>query len=78
MRALIKIYFRMAQKVDYERNIKEIRTDIFMKGSSLADHTLQCSSLIRKSSVVVDESVKADMHAKHPLPREHDDRDMDA
>ena len=50
MRALVRIYFRMAQKVDYERNIKEIRTDIFMKGRSLADHTLQCSSLIQRYS----------------------------
>ena len=50
MRALVKIYSRMAQKVYDDRSIKEIRTDIYFKGTSLADHTLQCSSLIRKFS----------------------------
>lgn len=40
MRALVRIYFRMASKVDYERKIEEIRTDIFLKGTSFADHSL--------------------------------------
>ena len=47
IQCLIKIYFRMAQKVDYEQNISEIKSTIHMKGINLAQHTLQVNALIR-------------------------------
>ena len=50
MRALVRIYQRMAQKVEYQQEMKDIRTDIFLKGDTFAKHSLQCNSLIGKFS----------------------------
>ena len=50
MQCLIKIYFRMAQKVDYEQGIEDIKSTIHIKGMNLAEHTLQFNMLIRKFS----------------------------
>ena len=47
---LIKIYFRMAQKVDFEQGIDDIKSTIHLKGLNLAEHSLQYNSLIRKFS----------------------------
>ena len=47
MQCLIKIYFRMAQKVDYEQTIEDIRSTIHLKGINLAEHILQVNNLIR-------------------------------
>mmetsp|Transcript_40307 Transcript_40307/g.52784 ORF Transcript_40307/g.52784 Transcript_40307/m.52784 type:complete len:111 (-) Transcript_40307:169-501(-) len=47
MQCLIKIYFRMAQKVDFEQTIEDIKSTIHLKGINLAEHTLQVNQLIR-------------------------------
>ena len=50
LQCLIKIYFRMAQKVDYEQGIDDIKSTIHLKGINLAEHSLQFNTLIRKFS----------------------------
>ena len=50
LQCLIKIYFRMAQKVDYEQGIDDIKSTIHLKGINLAEHSLQYNTLIRKFS----------------------------
>ena len=37
----------MAQKVDYEQTIEDIRSTIYLKGINLAEHILQVNNLIR-------------------------------
>ena len=50
LQCLIKIYFRMSQKVDYELGIEDIRSTIHLKGIDLAEHSLHFKTLIRKFS----------------------------
>jgi len=50
LQCLIKIYFRMAQKVDYEQGIEDIKSTIHLKGLNLAEHSLLYNTLIRKFS----------------------------
>ena len=50
LQCLIKIYFRMAQKIDYEQGIEDIKSTIHLKGLNLAEHSLQFHTLIRKFS----------------------------
>ena len=50
LRALLRIYFRMAQKVDYERTISEIRQSIHIKGMDFAHHCLNTHTLIKRFS----------------------------
>lgn len=50
LQCLIKIYFRMAQKVDYDQGIEDIKSTIHLKGINLAEHSLQFNTLIRKFS----------------------------
>ena len=40
----------MAQKVDYEQGIDDIKSTIHLKGINLAEHSLQYNTLIRKFS----------------------------
>ena len=48
LQCLIKIYFRMSQKVDYEQGIDDIKSTICLKGINLAEHSLHYKALIRK------------------------------
>lgn len=50
MQCLIKIYFRIAQKIDYEQSIEDIKSTIHLQGITLAEHSLQLNTLIRKFS----------------------------
>ena len=50
LQCLIKIYFRMSQKVDYEQGIDQIKSTICLKGINLAEHALHFNQLIRKFS----------------------------
>ena len=40
----------MAQKVDYDQGIEDIKSTIHLKGINLAEHSLQFNTLIRKFS----------------------------
>ena len=40
----------MAQKVDYEQTIEDIKSTIHLKGINLAEHSLQVNAMIRKFS----------------------------
>ena len=50
LQCLNKIYFRMAQKVDFEQGIEDIKSTIYLKGLDLAEHSLKFNALIRKFS----------------------------
>ena len=50
MQCLIKIYFRIAQKIDYEQSIEDIKSTIHLQGITLGEHSLQLNTLIRKFS----------------------------
>ena len=50
LRALAYIFSRMTQKVDYEKTIEEIKTQIVAKGLEFAQHCLHTHVLINKFS----------------------------
>jgi hypothetical protein len=46
MKALTHIFYRMTQKVDYEKSIGEIKVQIQNKGLEFANHLLHTHTLI--------------------------------
>lgn len=50
LKALAHIFYRMTQKVDYEKSIQEIKNQIVAKGLEFAQHCLHTYTLINKFS----------------------------
>jgi translation initiation factor 2B subunit (eIF-2B alpha/beta/delta family) len=50
VRSLMKIFIRICRSVRSEQDIDEIRASIHLKGITLADHSLNYNTLIRKYS----------------------------
>ena len=46
LKALTHIFYRMTQKVDYEKSISEIKVQIHNKGLEFANHLLHTHTLI--------------------------------